>query len=141
MREDDAQHRATEFVKELFAAGGIDADHLDTSVARLLASRTETASGRAPAPWSGRPPRSASPRGPRCGGIDPAADPMPVLTGGQGEEQPGHLELESRQIRLAATSHYARLSPEGEISGAHADRTARGKTRSSHRSTSSAPST
>ncbi len=30
MREDDAQHRATEFVKELYAAGSIDAAQLDT---------------------------------------------------------------------------------------------------------------
>lgn len=42
MREDDARHRATEFVKELYAAGSIDADQLDTGVAGLLAARTDT---------------------------------------------------------------------------------------------------
>jgi Cell wall-active antibiotics response 4TMS YvqF len=42
MRENDAQHRATEFVKDLYAAGTIDAAQLDTGVAGLLAARTET---------------------------------------------------------------------------------------------------
>ncbi len=40
MREDDRQ-RATEFVKELYAAGAIDTDRLDASVAELLAARSE----------------------------------------------------------------------------------------------------
>jgi hypothetical protein len=40
MRE-DARQRATEFVKELYAAGEIDADRLDTGVAGVLAARTE----------------------------------------------------------------------------------------------------
>jgi len=40
MREDDRQ-RATEFVKELYAAGEIDADRLDTGVAGVLAARSE----------------------------------------------------------------------------------------------------
>jgi hypothetical protein len=38
---EDARQRATEFVKELFAAGEIDADRLDTGVAGLLAARSE----------------------------------------------------------------------------------------------------
>lgn len=42
MRETDAQHRATEFVKELYAAGSIDADQLDTGIAGLLSARTDT---------------------------------------------------------------------------------------------------
>ena len=33
MRENDAQHRATEFLKELYAAGDIDAGQFDTGVA------------------------------------------------------------------------------------------------------------
>jgi hypothetical protein len=37
----DAQQRATEFVKELYAAGKIDADRLDTGVAGVLAARSE----------------------------------------------------------------------------------------------------
>jgi len=41
MRE-DAQHRATEFVKELYAAGDLDASGLDASVAGILAARTES---------------------------------------------------------------------------------------------------
>ena len=41
MREDDRQ-RATEFVKELYVAGEIDAERLDTSVAGVLAARSET---------------------------------------------------------------------------------------------------
>ena len=41
MREDDAQRRATEFVKELYAAGDIDAAQLDAGVAGVLAARTE----------------------------------------------------------------------------------------------------
>ncbi len=40
MRE-DAQHRATEFVKELYAAGDIDAGRLDASVTGILAATTE----------------------------------------------------------------------------------------------------
>ncbi len=38
---EDAQHRATEFLKELYAAGDIDAGRFDTSVTRILAARTE----------------------------------------------------------------------------------------------------
>jgi len=41
MAEDDAQRQATEFLKELYAAGSIDAAQLDTGVARVLAARTE----------------------------------------------------------------------------------------------------
>ena len=41
MRE-DARQRATEFVKELYAAGEIDADQLDTGVAGVLAAKSET---------------------------------------------------------------------------------------------------
>jgi hypothetical protein len=41
MREDD-QQRATEFLKELYAAGDIDASRFETSVAGLLAARTDT---------------------------------------------------------------------------------------------------
>ena len=41
MREDDAQRRATEFLKELYAAGDIDASQFDTGVAGVLAARTE----------------------------------------------------------------------------------------------------
>jgi hypothetical protein len=37
----DAHHRATEFVKELYAAGDIDAGRLDASVAGILAATTE----------------------------------------------------------------------------------------------------
>ena len=40
MRE-DARQRATEFVKELYAAGEIDADRLETGVAGVLAARSE----------------------------------------------------------------------------------------------------
>jgi hypothetical protein len=40
MRE-DAQHRATEFLKDVYAAGDIDAGRFDTSVTRILAARTE----------------------------------------------------------------------------------------------------
>jgi hypothetical protein len=40
MRE-DAQQRATEFVKELYAAGEIDADRFSTGVAGVLAARSE----------------------------------------------------------------------------------------------------
>jgi hypothetical protein len=40
MRE-DAQHRATEFLKELYAAGDIDAGRFDTGVAELLAATTD----------------------------------------------------------------------------------------------------
>jgi len=64
-----------------------------------------------------------------------------TLAGGQREERPGHLQLEGRQIGPAvARRHHAAL-PDGVTSGAHADRTARGRTSSSHRSASSAPST
>jgi len=37
----DAKQRATEFVKELYAAGEIDAERLDTGVAGVLAARSE----------------------------------------------------------------------------------------------------
>jgi hypothetical protein len=40
MRE-DVRQRATEFVKELYATGQIDADQLDTGVAGALAARSE----------------------------------------------------------------------------------------------------
>src|ERR1700722_7162141 len=40
MREDDRQ-RATEFIKELYVAGEIDADRLDTGVAAVLAAGSE----------------------------------------------------------------------------------------------------
>lgn len=40
MRE-DAQHRATEFLKELYATGDIDAIGFDTGVTGLLAAKTE----------------------------------------------------------------------------------------------------
>jgi hypothetical protein len=39
---DDAQQRATDFVKELYAAGDIDAERFDAGVAGVLAARTET---------------------------------------------------------------------------------------------------
>jgi Domain of unknown function (DUF1707) len=39
--DDDARHRATEFVKELYAAGDIDAGRLDASVTGILAATTE----------------------------------------------------------------------------------------------------
>jgi len=70
-----------------------------------------------------------------------------ALARGQAEEQPGHLELEVRQVRHAGPSHgslpgiYATIPRDVSITGTHADRTARGSTRSSQRSTSSAPST
>jgi hypothetical protein len=38
---EDARQRATEFVKELYAAGAIDAGRLDTSVGEVLAARSE----------------------------------------------------------------------------------------------------
>jgi len=41
MREDDAQRRATEFVKDLYAAGDIDAAQLDAGVAGVLAAKSE----------------------------------------------------------------------------------------------------
>ena len=41
MPTDDAQDRATEFLKELYAAGSIDAGQLETGVAGVLAARTE----------------------------------------------------------------------------------------------------
>ena len=41
MPTDDAQQRATEFLKELYAAGSIDASQLDSGVAGVLAARTE----------------------------------------------------------------------------------------------------
>jgi hypothetical protein len=40
MRDDDARARATEFVKELYAAGDIDAGQLETGVAELIAAKT-----------------------------------------------------------------------------------------------------
>jgi hypothetical protein len=39
--EEDARHRATEFLKGLYAAGHIDADRFDTAVAGLLAATTD----------------------------------------------------------------------------------------------------
>jgi hypothetical protein len=39
---EDAQRRATEFLKELYAAGGIDAGRFNTGVAGLLAATTGT---------------------------------------------------------------------------------------------------
>ena len=48
MRE-DARQRATEFVKELYAAGEIDTDRLGTGVAGVLAARSEAELPR----WSG----------------------------------------------------------------------------------------
>jgi hypothetical protein len=38
---EDARQRAAEFVKELYAAGAIDADRLDTSAGEVLAARSE----------------------------------------------------------------------------------------------------
>ena len=38
---EDAQHRATEFLKELYAAGRIDQGRFDTGVAELLAASTD----------------------------------------------------------------------------------------------------
>ena len=38
---EDAQHRATEFLKELYAAGRIDEGRFDTGVAELLAARRD----------------------------------------------------------------------------------------------------
>jgi uncharacterized protein DUF1707 len=38
---DDARQRATDFVKELYAAGDIDADRFDSGVGGVLAARTE----------------------------------------------------------------------------------------------------
>jgi hypothetical protein len=38
---EDAQRRATEFLKELYAGGSIDADRFDAGVADLLAARTD----------------------------------------------------------------------------------------------------
>jgi len=38
---EDARQRAAEFVKELYAAGAIDADRLGTSVDKVLAARSE----------------------------------------------------------------------------------------------------
>jgi hypothetical protein len=40
-RADDAHHRATEFVKDLYAAGDIDAGRLDASVTSILAATSE----------------------------------------------------------------------------------------------------
>ena len=40
--DEDAQRRATEFLKELYAAGGIDAGRFNTGVAGLLAATTDT---------------------------------------------------------------------------------------------------
>jgi hypothetical protein len=39
--QEDARQRATEYIKELYAAGEIDADLLDTGVAGTLAARSE----------------------------------------------------------------------------------------------------
>ena len=39
--DEDAQRRATEFLKELYAGGSIDADRFDAGVAGLLAARTD----------------------------------------------------------------------------------------------------
>ena len=64
-----------------------------------------------------------------------------AAAGGQREEQPGYLQLEGGQLGLpVARRHRAAVSVGGRTSGAHADRTASGSTRSSHRSTSSTPS-
>ncbi len=38
---EDAQHRATEFLKGLYAAGRIDEDRFDSGVAELLARAAE----------------------------------------------------------------------------------------------------
>ena len=38
---EDAQHRATEFLKEVYAAGHIDEGRFDTGVAELLTARTD----------------------------------------------------------------------------------------------------
>jgi hypothetical protein len=40
-REDDAQQRAAEFLKQLYAAGDIDAERFDSGLTGLLAARTE----------------------------------------------------------------------------------------------------
>jgi hypothetical protein len=69
---------------------------------------------------------------------------------GQGEKQPGDLHLESSQLQPAPSRgsdprisglRHAAASPEAWITGVHADRTVRGSTSSSQRSSSSAPST
>src|SRR5580693_10776635 len=69
---------------------------------------------------------------------------------GQGEEQPGDLHLESSQLQLAASPgpdprisclRHAAAPLEAWITGVHADRTVRGSTSSSQRSSSRAPST
>jgi hypothetical protein len=39
---EDARQRATEFVKELYAVGTIDADQLNASAGQVLAARSET---------------------------------------------------------------------------------------------------
>jgi hypothetical protein len=39
---EDTRQRATEFVRELYAAGAIDAGRLDTIVDEVLAARSET---------------------------------------------------------------------------------------------------
>ena len=41
MREDDAQQRAAEFLKELYAAGDIDASRFDAGLTGLLAAKSE----------------------------------------------------------------------------------------------------
>jgi hypothetical protein len=41
MREDDAQQRAAEFLKELYAAGDIDAPGFDAGLTGLLAAKSE----------------------------------------------------------------------------------------------------
>ena len=64
-----------------------------------------------------------------------------AFAGSQCEEHLGYFLLEGRQIGLAASDRrHASALPGAEISGAHADRTARGRTMSSHKSISSAPS-
>jgi hypothetical protein len=61
-----------------------------------------------------------------------------ALAGGQREEHPSHPQLEGGQPRLPVARRYHAALPDDETSGAHADRVARGKTSSSHRSTSTA---
>jgi hypothetical protein len=39
---EDARQRAADFVKELYAAGAVDADRLDASLDGVLAARSET---------------------------------------------------------------------------------------------------
>jgi len=62
---EDAQHRATEFLKELYAAGRIDEGRFDTGVAGLLAAGTDAEVAEVvralPAPIA----LTSPPRGPR----------------------------------------------------------------------------